>query len=161
MPEQFVVPQFLDVESKVIGPVTVRQFLILIGVAAIAALTYKLTDFVLFIILLIFEAGIGAVFAFYKVNGRPFHYFLLNYIQTMKRPKTRSWGKEYSATDLKIFMAQKSAAVVVATPQKKRPTESRLAQLSLIVNTGGAYRPDTDVVESAIVEVKDKRSAIR
>ena len=29
--DRFVVPQFIDVEDKIFGPVTVRQFLILLG----------------------------------------------------------------------------------------------------------------------------------
>ncbi|KKS92044.1 MAG: hypothetical protein UV69_C0039G0006, partial [Parcubacteria group bacterium GW2011_GWE2_43_12] len=27
--QQFVVPQFIDVEDKIIGPITVRQFIII------------------------------------------------------------------------------------------------------------------------------------
>ena len=30
MPEKFVVPQFIDNEDKILGPITVRQFLILL-----------------------------------------------------------------------------------------------------------------------------------
>ena len=32
MRNQFVVPQFLDVEPKIIGPITLRQFLIMVAV---------------------------------------------------------------------------------------------------------------------------------
>ncbi len=148
MRDQFVVPQFLDVESKIIGPITVRQFLILIVTAMVVALTWKLADKVLFGILLIVEAGVGAVFAFYKINGRPFHFFLINYIQTVQRPKIRIWGKEYNNKELNILKAAPSPPLPPPSILKRPPTQSRLAQLSLVVNTGGAYKPEIDAVEA-------------
>ena len=30
MPDQFVVPQFIEVEDKIFGPVTTRQFVVLL-----------------------------------------------------------------------------------------------------------------------------------
>ena len=48
--QQFVVPQFIDVEDKVIGPVTVRQFLILLVGGGVLFIAYRLSDFTLFLI---------------------------------------------------------------------------------------------------------------
>ena len=50
MSQQFVVPQFLDVETKIIGPVTMRQFLILLTTLLIEFLIYR---FVLNIVVVI------------------------------------------------------------------------------------------------------------
>ena len=48
--EQFTVPQFIDVEDKVIGPITVRQFIILLFGGGFIFIAYRLSDFVLFLI---------------------------------------------------------------------------------------------------------------
>ncbi len=90
--QQFTVPQFIDVESKIIGPITTRQFLIIIGAGVIIALSYKLFDFTLFLTITIVVVLIAAVFSFIKVKGRPFHFFILNLNQTIKKPGTRVWN---------------------------------------------------------------------
>ena len=78
--EQFVVPQFIDVEDKIIGPVTTRQFVILLTAALIIFVAYKLADTALFIFLLCLVGGFALILAFVKINGQPFHYFLLNHL---------------------------------------------------------------------------------
>jgi len=80
--QQFVVPQFIDVENKIIGPITTRQFVIFLVGALFIGAAYKLFDFALFITVGILILGICGIFAFGRINGRPFHYFLLNLIQT-------------------------------------------------------------------------------
>ncbi len=142
MQNQFVVPQFLDVESKIFGPITVRQFLILIVEGLLIALFYRLFTVVVFGVLTFITGAIAAAFAFFKVNGRPFHLFVINFIQTSKRPPVRMWGKEYSDSELEIFRARVPAVVPPQVVKKARPSESHLAKLSLVVNTGGAYKGD-------------------
>src|SRR3989338_4385631 len=99
--EQFVVPQFIDVEDKVIGPITVRQFIILLSGSGLCFIAYKLSDFTLFLLETVFILVLTFVVAFVKVNGRPVHYFILNIIQTSKKPKIRIWQKFFSKSDLK------------------------------------------------------------
>jgi len=47
--DQFVVPQFIDVEDKIFGPVTTRQFVILLIAGLIIFIAFKLADITLFI----------------------------------------------------------------------------------------------------------------
>ena len=116
--QQFVVPQFIDIEDKIIGPITTRQFIILLADAFLVFLSYRFSDFSLFVLLLIVELIVGLMLAFVRVNGRPFHFFLLNLIQTA------------SATP--------APAVVRHAP----PATSRLSELALIVDTGGVYHEE-------------------
>ena len=50
---QFTVPQFIDVEDKILGPITVRQFLLLVVGGLIIFAEFKLSDMALFILLAI------------------------------------------------------------------------------------------------------------
>lgn len=140
---QFVVPQFLDVEPKIIGPITLRQFLIMVGVIVAEFLVYRifLSLFTMIIVGLPI-AALGGAFAFAKVNGQPLHYMILNVIQTSKKPKRRVWDKTLSDKDLRVYL-KKDVINVIEPRIRKAPLESsRLSELTLIVNTGGVYRGD-------------------
>ncbi len=139
---QFVVPQFIDVEDKIFGPITARQFVILLVAGLLLFLAYKLADFGLFVFLLVTLGGGSLIVAFVKINGQPFHYFLLNIAQTLRRPPLRIWNKVYSKDELKRL--QEEGRVVVPEPPKKikRASYSRIRDLSLTVNTGGYYEAE-------------------
>ena len=138
--QQFVIPQFIDVEDKIIGPITTRQFIILLGVTIVLFIAYKLLTFVYFLAFGIPVFGLGIVLAFIKVNGQPFHFFLLNLIQTMRRPKLRVWNKESTIDELRQFLKKEEVKIIPPRPIKERMVATKLAELSLIVNTGGVYK---------------------
>ena len=136
--QQFTIPQFIDVEDKVIGPITARQFIIILGGFMLVAIFYKLFDFSLFVFLSIVILLIVSVFAFARINGRPFHFFVLNLIQTIKKPNLRVW---YHTILLANEEDEDQMKIVPNIPiDKKHYTNSRLAELSLIVDTKGAFR---------------------
>jgi hypothetical protein len=136
--QQFTVPQFIDVEDKIIGPLTTRQFLISLVAAIMIAIYYKLFDFSLFVTITVITVLIWFVLAFIRINGRPFHFFLLNFIQTLKRPGLRVW----QLIESHIEMIEEPDII----PKEIIPTKninlktSRLDQMSLIVDTYGQYR---------------------
>lgn len=146
MPEQYIVPQFLTVEPKIIGPITMRQFLWMLGSAFLLMILWRLLTFVAFIVAAVFILAIAGAFAFLKVNGLPFHFFLINVLQTIKRPRVRVWSKAYNDIELKQFMNRKPPEEIPMPKPRPRPSESRLAQLALVVNTGGAFNPDEEEV---------------
>lgn len=138
--QQFIVPQFIDVEDKILGPITTRQFIILLVDGLIVFGSYRWGDLGLFVFSLIFFGLGGLVIAFVKVNGQSFHYFLLNIIQTkLLRPKRRVWHKTLSKKELDILRKY-----VPEEPEKKEEIKpvrrERIQDLSLLVNTGGFYR---------------------
>jgi len=142
MPQQFVVPQFIDVEDKIIGPITTRQFLIIMGTTLILFIMYKILRFVYFALTGLPIVGGAAVFAFARVNGAPFHLFFLNILQTSRRPKTRVWFKDVNDSELRVLMAGAPVAPPKEMPVKEAASTSRLQELTLIANTGGVYNPD-------------------
>jgi len=140
--QQFIVPQFIDVESKIIGPLTVRQFITFIVGAGLIFIVFKLATFWIAAIEGLIIFGLTGVFAFMKINGRPFHYFLINLFQTVKRPTMKIWSKSDSSVKEKKQKEKKEIKEVFIP--KKQLTESRLSKLSLIVDTGGSYQDDLD-----------------
>lgn len=142
--QQFVVPQFIDVEDKIFGPITTRQFLILLGAGIIIFFAYRFADFTLFIATLAIVGGLALVFSFIKVNGQNFHFFLLNITQTKSRPSIRIWNKVYSKKELDFLRLQKPEEILVREKRAERSL-NHIKDLALVVNTGGFYRPDQDL----------------
>lgn len=91
---QFQVPQYIEVEDKIIGPLTLKQFFYLAGAGAILFVAWFFLKLWLFIALAIIIGFTGLVFAFYKVNGRPFRFFIGAIIIYLKKPKLYLWRKK-------------------------------------------------------------------
>lgn len=142
--QQFVVPQFIDVEDKIFGPVTTRQFLILLVAFGICFLGYRFADLALFTIILAVVGGGSIVLAFVKVNGQSFHYFLLNILQTIRKPGRRIWHKALSKEDLDFYRKRGLDQRVPEVEQQKIVRRAHIRDLALQVNTGGYYNPNQD-----------------
>lgn len=142
--QQFVVPQFIEVESKVIGPISVRQFIILLGTAGIMYLEFELFSFVVFIVLAVITLAIGGTFAFAKVNSQPFHIFILGVIQTAKRPRLSIWHREGPVRTIEKAgrKDKKSKSKKDQFVPKPDVSQSHLAELALIMDTEGKYTPE-------------------
>ena len=69
---QFKVPQFLEIEDKIFGPFTFREFVYLAGGAGLCYVLYKLLGFLLGAIPILVVAGLSLALTFYKPNGKPF-----------------------------------------------------------------------------------------
>lgn len=134
--QQFTVPQFIDVEAKIIGPITTRQFLIFLVAALLIFIFYKVFDFALFVTASIFVVAVSGTFAFLKINGRPFHYFMLNLIQTLRKPGLRVWNHKIMTFEEKENKEVKFEETFV----NKEINAAQVAELSLIIDTKGKYR---------------------
>ncbi len=148
MPEKFVVPQFIDNEDKILGPITVRQFLICLFALLPIFILYKVLSFIVFIPAALAVAGLAGTFAFLKVNGQPFHIFAVNALQTSMRPTLRVWNRQLDEAQIRAYLKQERDALLrpqeAAVARKAAPTTRHLRDLSLMVNTGGVYNPHDD-----------------
>lgn len=84
---QFKVPQFIDVEDKLFGPFTFRQFAYLVGGAGMIFVIYKLLPLWIGIFLILPIAGLTLLLTFYKINEKPFIFYLqaaINYAISSK-----------------------------------------------------------------------------
>lgn len=147
---QFIVPQFIDVETKIIGPITPRQFIILIVTAGLIFLSYKLADFTLFIIEAVLLFGLGITLGFVKINSQPVYYFLLSLIQLFKKPNIRVWKREKMVVLEKKIKKKKGETEEVITPRRAL-SSSRLSEVSLLVDTGGRYEEEIEEQNNEIL----------
>ena len=142
--QQFVVPQFIDVENKIFGPVTARQFVLLIVWGVMEFGAFKLFDTMPFVIATIIMSLFFAPMAFVKPNGKPFHYFLLSVYKAKVMPSIRVWHNHDAlivSSEIKSNREMRDAKRKETERQfvEKRTKPSRLSELSLIADTGGIY----------------------
>ena len=69
---RFQVPQFIDLEDKIFGPLTLKQFVYLAGAAGFVFICFAFLPRILAVIIGGLAAIFGLALAFYKVDNRPF-----------------------------------------------------------------------------------------
>lgn len=69
---QFQIPQFIEVEDKIFGPLTFKQFIYLVGGGGISFVIYSVLPFFLAILLIAPVMALSLALAFYKINNKPF-----------------------------------------------------------------------------------------
>ena len=90
---RFTVPQFIEREAKIIGPLTFKQFLY-IGSAGLACfMIYFSFSFDIFLMSCFFLGGIAAAFAFLEIDGIPLQKFIWNFFKYNLSPKIYLWKK--------------------------------------------------------------------
>lgn len=69
---QYQVPQFIEVEDKIFGPFTLKQFIYIAGAAGISAVFFLSLPFFFAFLLSIPFVAFGGALAFVKINNKPF-----------------------------------------------------------------------------------------
>ena len=69
---QFKVPQFLDIEDKIFGDFTFRQFIYMVGGGGICFVLYKWLGLLIGAIPILAIGGLAGMLAFYRPNSKPF-----------------------------------------------------------------------------------------
>lgn len=93
---QFQVPQFIETESKIVGPLTLRQFIFVAVGAGLSFLALYLFNFFIAFILIAIVASATVALAFIKVNGRSFPSILKSAFGYYWNPHFYVWKKETS-----------------------------------------------------------------
>jgi hypothetical protein len=92
---RFQVPQFIEVEDKLFGPLTLKQFIYLAGGAGISVVIYlTIQPFFLAALCIAPVVGFSCALAFLKVNNRPFINVLESAVMFVINPKLYIWKQE-------------------------------------------------------------------
>jgi hypothetical protein len=91
---QFRVPQFIDIEDKIFGPFSFKQFVYMAGGAGIAFVAYKILPLFFAALIIIPVLALSGALTFYKVNNKPFIFILESSIRYFFQSKLYIWKKE-------------------------------------------------------------------
>ncbi|MCX6751259.1 MAG: PrgI family protein [Candidatus Nomurabacteria bacterium] len=95
---QFKVPQFLEIEDKIFGPFTFKEFVYLVGGAGICYILYKALGLLWGAIPILIIGGFSAALTFYHPNGKPFLNMVESAIKYLLQSKLYIWKRR----DIKI-----------------------------------------------------------
>ncbi|MCK4387104.1 MAG: PrgI family protein [Candidatus Pacebacteria bacterium] len=122
---QFQVPQFIEVEDKIFGPLTLKQFIYLVGGAGFSFALYTFLPKFIAFALMAPVLGLSIALAFYKINGKPFVLILESAFKYIFGNKLYIWKKEPHKKKQK-----KESVDVIKQLNVPRLSESKLKDLS-------------------------------
>lgn len=128
---QYQVPQFIDIEDQIIGPLTLRQFIYLVAGGAIVVLGYYLLTLIFFIMIALPVALISLALAFVKINGIPFATMLGNAIGYFSKPHLYIWKQ---LPPKKVSVSEVKESTISSVPKL---TESKLQDLAWSLDIKG------------------------
>lgn len=108
---QFKVPQFIDIEDKLFGPLTFRQFAYLAGGGGMVFVIYKLLPLWIGIFLILPIVILVLALAFYKINNQPFIYYLQASITYAITNKLYVWKQRLVKPSLKKEETEKEQTI--------------------------------------------------
>jgi hypothetical protein len=128
---RYQVPQFIEVEDKIFGPLTLKQFIYLAGGGGLCLVFFSLLPIYITIVLSLPVMGFALALAFYEVNGRPFVVAIEHAFRYYFGSKLYLW-KQRQATNT----AARAAAPVAQAPMLTVPkvSDSRLRDLAWSLN---------------------------
>lgn len=125
---RYQVPQFIQIESKIFGPLTLKQFIYLVGGAGILFLLYVSLPIFLTFLLGLPVAVFSLTLAFYKVNNQSFIKVAENALKYSSSTRLFLWKKLPQRRSAKEAEKKKPSA----SPQIYIPkiTKSKLKDLA-------------------------------
>lgn len=142
---QFKIPQEINVEDKVVGPFTLKSFgfvfaFFVVMSVFVVILTGAGISLVGSIIVGTIIGSPALVAGFVPYNGKPVYTYTGHFVTYLFKPRKRVWKKYVEPVSLKP-KEEKKVEVVQGPPQKAllSDAEKQIEELSLMVDTGGAY----------------------
>lgn len=147
---RFEVPQFIEIQDKIFGPFTWKQFIYLTGGGGFGVMLYLMgTPLILFVLIGLPIIGLALALAFYPVNNRPFSIFLESIVTYLLKKKLYLWRRRAGHT----YTDEQTPAPVITTPtdtvvQKKDISKlSRALEMQALEQTSSALE-DNDKIPS-------------
>jgi PrgI family protein len=128
---RFEVPQFIEIEDKIFGPLTWRQFLYLGGGIGMAVVMFLMLPFIIFAMFGIPLALLAGALAFYPVNSRPFSYFLESILNYLGNEKLYLWRKKEEAVYKNAMKSNRSHSSIRPASRKSGDISSLARKLEL------------------------------
>lgn len=156
---QFKVPQDVQREDTIIGPITLKQLIILGvggGIAYAIYVSLSKTYYAeIYLPPVAIVAALTLAFAFLKVYSLPFHEFLMHFIEYHLLPKQRIWIQGAGYPLFLVTTEKKKEAKKVVDQKNIAKKQRSLAQLTKVLDTSG----QSEIEENAQEISKDEKKA--
>ena len=134
---QFQVPQFIDTEDKIVGPLSLRQFAYVGTAAAISGALLFVMQPWLWAIISVPLLGVGGMLAFGRVNGRPISVYIRSLFQSIWAPS--------------VYVFRSGAEITIPTKPTKLPSVPKLGKFA---------KPDLAGIKNLWMQMNTSKTAI-
>lgn len=124
---QFQVPQFIEVEDKIFGPLTFKQFIYLAGGAGLSFTIYILFPKIIAYPFILIAIALSLALAFYNLNNKPFIYVIESAFKYFFSSKLYIWKKEPKEIQKKKNLKESNIVDQLNIP---RLSDSKLKEIS-------------------------------
>jgi len=136
---RYLVPQFFDIEDKIIGPFTIKQFVYLAGGAGMSYLIYTVFPIYIALVLVVAVIVLSLALAFYKPNNKPFIDFLEAMTMYYIKQNLYIWKKQERKPVARERVSEAPTQVYVP-----RLSDSKLKELSWSLDINESINPLTN-----------------
>jgi len=112
---EFSVPQFIEGSPKIIGPLTLKQFMYIGCAGGISLILYFSIDFFYFILFTIILMSAALALAFLKINGVSITTVIKNFLFYSVAPRMYIWKK----ADLPLFKKAVEQKIIKKTGEQE------------------------------------------
>ena len=137
---EFTVPQFIEKEAKIVGPLTFKQSIYIGAGGGICFFLFFTVPFYIFAPLAIIAMGAAVGLAFFKIQSTPLPSYIKNFLFFLTKPKVYLWKKKNITP--KFFNQEKPTEQSDIQKDKDGKTsplkiskKSRLNELSVEIET--------------------------
>ena len=119
----YKVPQFIEVEDKIFGPLTFKQFIYLAGGAGACFMIWTFVPKLIAFFLIIPVGAFAIALAFYKVNNRPFVILVESFMRYQLGGRLYLWHKNTPKAAASKSIDNKGVPILMPKLSKSRLTE--------------------------------------
>jgi len=136
---RFNVPQFIEHETKVVGPLTFKQFIFIGGAGVLCFILYYSVPFSIFLAASVILGGTGTALAFLKIGGMSLPSILANFLKFSITPRIYIWKKREQPGIRVYKREEKTSPAKAARNEEELPLKiaekSRLKRLHTQIET--------------------------
>lgn len=136
---RFQVPQFIEVEDKIFGPLTIKQFIYIAGGVGLCFILFRFVYLPIAIVLMVVAIGISLALAFFQVNSKPLLYILQSAFGYYVSGKLYLWKKKDKPTQtVKNIATQTAGPAPIFVPKL---SDSKLHDLTWSLDIKESLNP--------------------
>lgn len=129
----FQVPQFIDQKPKIVGFLTLPQFLYLAGAALIGYGSFYVFNFFFAILITVIVGMAGIGFAFVKINGQEFPKVIVSIFGYLWKPRLYTWQRQTIQESVNLGE--------IENLRNKMSLQEKLKSVALNITTGKLFKP--------------------
>jgi len=130
----FQIPQFIEQQAKIVGPLTLPQFLYIAAAGGIIFISFYVFAFFLWVLISATVTTIALALAFVKIDGEPLPRVVLSGLNYLLKPRIYTWQRVFPQKTLEVSDLEE-----VELLRKNMSVQEKLKSIALNITTGKIF----------------------